>query len=113
MGSSNPPIMRSVVVLPQPDGPSSEKNSPSPIARSTRSTALTTPRREWKRLAIPTSWIAAAESSDAAPVEIWSDLVRCGVSGIRLLGGAEDPFRDKFRDNLSILTRPVHVGQGV
>ena len=27
-GSSNPPIIRSVVVLPQPDGPSSEKNSP-------------------------------------------------------------------------------------
>ena len=29
VGSSKPPIMRSVVVLPQPDGPSSEKNSPS------------------------------------------------------------------------------------
>ena len=28
---SNPPINRSVVVLPQPDGPSSEKNSPDSI----------------------------------------------------------------------------------
>ena len=28
VGGSNPPIIRSVVVLPQPLGPSSEKNSP-------------------------------------------------------------------------------------
>ena len=28
LGSSKPPIMRSVVVLPQPDGPSSAKNLP-------------------------------------------------------------------------------------
>ena len=34
-GASNPAIIRSVVVLPQPLGPSSEKNSPSPIARFT------------------------------------------------------------------------------
>ena len=31
MGSSSPAIIRSVVVLPQPDGPSSEKNSPARI----------------------------------------------------------------------------------
>ena len=29
LGSSSPAIMRSVVVLPQPDGPSRQKNSPS------------------------------------------------------------------------------------
>src|SRR6478735_6958001 len=29
VGSSTPAIMRSVVVLPQPDGPSRQKNSPS------------------------------------------------------------------------------------
>ena len=28
VGSSNPAISRSIVVLPEPDGPSSEKNSP-------------------------------------------------------------------------------------
>src|SRR6478752_9883577 len=58
VGSSNPPIMRRVVVLPHPDGPSREKNSPSPMVRSTRSTAVTVPRREWNRLAIPTSSMA-------------------------------------------------------
>ena len=34
VGSSNPAIMRSVVVLPQPDGPMIEKNSPRSICRS-------------------------------------------------------------------------------
>ena len=34
VGSSNPAIIRRVVVLPEPDGPSIEKNSPSAISRS-------------------------------------------------------------------------------
>ena len=41
VGSSKPAIMRSVVVLPQPDGPSIEKNSPSWISNETASTATT------------------------------------------------------------------------
>ena len=38
--ASNPAITRSRVVFPQPDGPRSEKNSPSAISRSTA-------RRAW------------------------------------------------------------------
>src|SRR5262245_32065699 len=38
---SRPATMRSVVVLPQPDGPSRVTNSPCPTARSMASTALT------------------------------------------------------------------------
>ena len=34
MGSSKPAIIRSVVVLPQPEGPSIEKNSPRSMAKS-------------------------------------------------------------------------------
>ena len=45
VGCSKPAIMRSVVVLPQPDGPSSEKNSPSAIVRSRSSTAVAAPKR--------------------------------------------------------------------
>src|SRR4051794_8204398 len=71
VGSSKPPIIRSVVVLPHPDGPSSEKNSPSPMIRSTCSTAATRPRREWYVFAMPTSSIAgrpdASSVSDARP----------------------------------------------
>src|SRR5215217_3120251 len=44
-GRSNPAIRRSVVVLPQPDGPSSEKNSPDGMSRSMPSTAATSANR--------------------------------------------------------------------
>src|SRR4029453_2029119 len=50
-GSSRPAIIRRVVVLPQPDGPSSAKNDPAATVRSRSCTAvidpnhLLTPRR--------------------------------------------------------------------
>ncbi len=64
VGSSNPASMRSVVVLPQPDGPSSEKNSPSAISRLTWSTATCSPKR------LVTFWIpiASAIESPLPPV---------------------------------------------
>ena len=43
VGVTKPAIIRSVVVLPQPDGPSSETNSPSSSVRSTPCTAITDP----------------------------------------------------------------------
>ena len=43
VGSSKPAIIRSVVVLPQPDGPSSEKNSPVAMSRVTESAASASP----------------------------------------------------------------------
>ncbi len=96
VGSSKPPIIRSVVVLPQPDGPSSEKNSPSPMVRSTRSTAVTVPRREWNRFAIPTSSIAAAA-------------LRCrdcaALVSMCLLASGPTTVRE-------ILTREATAGQG-
>ena len=44
VGSSNPAIRRSSVVLPQPDGPSREKNSPSRMVASTPLSAVTEPK---------------------------------------------------------------------
>src|SRR5262249_46611187 len=52
VGCSKPAIMRSVVVLPQPEEPSSEKNSPAGMWRLMPSTAFTLP----KRLTRLTSW---------------------------------------------------------
>ena len=43
VGSMNPATMRSVVVLPQPDGPSSTTNSPSATDRDTSFTAWKSP----------------------------------------------------------------------
>src|SRR3954454_20257554 len=58
-GRSNPAMMRSVVVFPDPDGPSSVKNSPSPTARSTSSTATTSPYV----LRIPSTRTSAAKAA--------------------------------------------------
>src|SRR2546421_5824812 len=44
VGASSPAIIRSSVVLPQPDGPRRTRNSPSWVARSTPSTARTSPK---------------------------------------------------------------------
>ena len=44
VGRSKPAIMRSVVVLPQPDGPTIVKNSPGGMCRSMLSTAVTSPK---------------------------------------------------------------------
>src|SRR5580693_7046885 len=43
-GSSSPAIMRSVVVLPQPDGPSRQKNSPSSTMKVESCTATKPPK---------------------------------------------------------------------
>src|SRR3954470_12935435 len=66
VGSSNPAIMRIVVVLPHPDGPSSEKNSPSPMVTSTPLTARTASPWEWNVFTMPLSSIAASSVPRAA-----------------------------------------------
>jgi hypothetical protein len=43
VGRMKPAIMRSVVVLPQPDGPSSVRNSPARAVSETLSTARVAP----------------------------------------------------------------------
>src|SRR5947207_16016057 len=43
-GVSNPAIIRRVVVLPHPDGPSIEKNDPPGISKETTFTATTSPK---------------------------------------------------------------------
>src|SRR5437867_2447062 len=46
VGSRKPAIIRKVVVLPQPEGPSSETNSPRASASVARSTAVKAPKRQ-------------------------------------------------------------------
>ena len=52
---SSPAIVRSSVVFPHPDGPSSAKNSPSSIDRSSESSAVTPPGNTFviDRISIP------------------------------------------------------------
>ena len=56
VGSMNPETMRRMVVLPQPEGPRNEKNSPSSIVRSRLRTAVKSP----KRFATPWNWRSSA-----------------------------------------------------
>ena len=65
VGSSKPPIIRRVVVLPQPDGPSSEKNSPLTTSSETPSTARTS-RNRFSR---SSSWISGDAGTGWAIIE--------------------------------------------
>ena len=65
-GRSNPAIIRSSVVLPQPEGPSSVKNSPASMARLTPSTAVNSPKRR------VTFWISSSAIADGlGPFRRW------------------------------------------
>src|SRR5579862_42047 len=65
-GRSKPAITRSVVVLPEPDGPRRVKNSPAPTCRCTSSTAVTPPNR-FRIPSTPTS-AAKAAFQDVEPL---------------------------------------------
>src|ERR671918_1946702 len=95
VASSSPAIVRSSVVLPQPEGPSRTRYSPSPVPRSTPSTAATSPWRKCFlsprtstasaiRGAVP-SRLSAADQTPLAPfLEDRHDLA---------LGGGDGGFR--------------------
>src|SRR5438105_9429066 len=75
VGVSRPAIMRSNVVLPQPDGPNSTRNSPSSVAKSTPSTARTSPskclireRTSTVAMPCPQPSAGAADQSLVAPL---------------------------------------------
>src|SRR3954452_23841045 len=88
-GSSKPAIRRRQVVLPEPEGPSMAKNSPSATAKLTPSTARTSPKR---RTTLSNS-TAAAMGSQAAPAQD-RDVVRhpavVGHAAGRLAGALRD-----------------------
>ena len=73
-GFSNPAIIRNTVVLPEPDGPSIAKNSPSPMSRLTSSAAVTAP----KRLVSPRSESATVdEMGDDTVDDMGESLDKC------------------------------------
>src|SRR5690349_17078956 len=86
VGCSKPAIIRSTVVLPDPDGPSIEKNSPDSMLRSASSTA-TTGGRPVNSLRRPRSLMAGELPPDVVPVaaEVMS-LLRRRSSGIKTYG---------------------------
>src|SRR3954451_17435885 len=89
VGCSKPAIRRRQVVLPEPEGPSMAKNSPSATAKLTPSTARTSPKR---RTTLSNS-TAAAMGSRSAPAQD-RDVVRhpavVGHAAGRLAGALRD-----------------------
>src|SRR5262245_42250406 len=66
-GSSKPPIIRRSVVLPHPDGPRREKNSPRRMSSETESTATIPPKR-FVSPRISTLWSLLMERPASYPV---------------------------------------------
>jgi len=58
VGGETQPIMRMVVDLPAPLGPSTPKISPGATSRSIESTAVTSPKRFTSRSALMTGWVS-------------------------------------------------------
>ena len=63
VGFSNPPIMRSVVVLPHPEGPSMAKKFPRGIDSVRSSTAVMSA----KRFVTPSRWMSASACEPVNP----------------------------------------------
>ena len=82
-GRSKPAIRRSVVVLPEPDGPSMVKNSPRRTSRSTESTATTSPYVF--RIETSATSTALSGAASTAPAARSSAAVRGLATGSRIL----------------------------
>src|SRR5690349_184814 len=95
VGRSKPAIIRSVVVFPQPEEPSSEKNSPPSTCRSIPSTAVTPA----KRLVSSTSVTSPA----AIPLLLASGVVVIAPGGVR-------PARDLVDELGHLVVRLVQPG---
>src|SRR4051794_7901516 len=74
VGCSKPAIIRREVVLPQPDGPSSDRNSPWYTSRSTSSTATTSVPN---RLVTPRNWTSTGRAGTPGSLPVkrsgWDD----------------------------------------
>src|SRR5262245_55035866 len=105
-GVSNPAIIRSVVVLPQPLGPSIEKNSPARTANETPRTAATSANR----FVTPSRTIASAGAGS---------FIECGLrSSVDLVELAEpvgnereDERQDEEHEAQSCPRPPVSLGE--
>jgi hypothetical protein len=77
VGSSKPAISRSTVVLPEPLGPSIEKNSPSAMSRSSSSTA-----RTWSKCLLSPRTEMAGELAGEVAVAVIELLCSSSVAGL-------------------------------
>src|SRR5436853_5572068 len=89
-GISKPAMMRRLVVLPQPEGPSSEKNSPALMSSVTPSTATTLP----SNTLVTSSSRMAAEDSGSTLQDLGDARVDVVLAGVVPLPVGLDQGRD-------------------
>src|SRR5918999_1865209 len=99
VASSSPAMVRRSVVLPQPEGPSSTRYSPSAVAMSTPSTATTSP---WKVFLSPRSSTASA---GAGPSWGFSDGLGSATDQTLLAPLREDRLHLRLRPGDRLLRR--------
>src|SRR3954470_24138745 len=111
VGCSRSAMTRSSVVLPQPDGPMKETNSPCPISRLTSLSATTSPSLVWKvrpRCCAETTELRShPRRRDAGAL----DLAR-GGDFFPLAEGAVDRVGRLARDELAVARLSAHLVLG-
>src|SRR5215471_1929237 len=109
VGCSRPAMSRSKVVLPQPDGPSRTRYSPSSVTRSMPSTAVVCPNSLRSDLVSTTAIaVTSCPGGVGSRVPLHQALgPPLGVDGLALLGGGRDGL---LRRRLS-LRRAGHHGR--
>src|SRR3954451_14482786 len=76
VGSSNPPIIRSVVVFPHPDGPSIAKKLPRSISSDSSSTATTSSKRFVTRSMVTSADTSADLCHDVLDLRVVLERIR-------------------------------------
>src|SRR5689334_15421505 len=101
--SSRPAIIRRVVVLPQPDGPTRMQNSRSRTVRSMPATTSVSPKRLTTRSRTTSAmvWVFTPEPSDCP--QLLFRVVHCRADGLPLRDLGEHGRDDELR---------VHAGGG-
>src|SRR5438477_8456649 len=131
VASSRPPTIRSTVVFPDPDGPTSTRNSPSATSRSSDETAtappgnaLVTPERTIPdiRCSVTTGYPSAADAAEAPPLSADPGTRRALARHLlRVGGGAADRARrhdasdegdDDHHRRTTVQVQAVGRGQG-
>src|SRR3954469_24058906 len=115
-GFSKPAIRRKVVVLPHPDAPSSEKNSPAGMSKSMPLTAATSPNdfaSPTSRTAPPPDVVGPSTDRGSEPVEVCGEPVDVRVIVLHRQQPLLHlpPRRQKYAT--VVLDEPVRVAQAV
>src|SRR5271166_5410287 len=76
-GARKPASNRSVVVLPQPEGPSRERNSPSAMVRSRLDTAVTSPKRRLSPSTTTRATSSLSAREESTPEDAVADHRQC------------------------------------